>query len=284
MGLQSIKVSVVVLSYNSSSTILETLDSIFNQSYKDIELIISDDCSKDNSVELANRWASEHRSRFSNVIVLANKQNLGTCNNINKSIIPATGEWIKSIAADDLLKPEAISSYVEYVLNNPTCEFVLCRIEPFSNSEMDLSYYEKYYDLYFQLGKEPLYAQKQRIIKECIFPGPGYFIKREMLNRIGCFDEDYRLMEEWPFCFKVLMNDIRIWTIDEKLIRYRVSNTSVSHSSKLSPVAVTLFNDYRRFFYKKRLALLIKSGNFKVLFNQMLHIEYRMLKNRFHIE
>lgn len=63
-------VSVSIITYNSSSTILETLDSIYSQSYQNIELIVSDDCSTDNTVEICKKWIDEHKDRFVRVELL----------------------------------------------------------------------------------------------------------------------------------------------------------------------------------------------------------------------
>ena len=57
-------VTVVVVTYNSSKYVLETLDSIFEQTYKNIELIITDDGSSDNTVELCREWLTHYGDRF----------------------------------------------------------------------------------------------------------------------------------------------------------------------------------------------------------------------------
>lgn len=57
-------VSVAVVTYNSSKTVLETLDSIYNQTYPNLELIVSDDCSPDNTVEICREWIAGHSRRF----------------------------------------------------------------------------------------------------------------------------------------------------------------------------------------------------------------------------
>lgn len=82
----NILVSCTVLSYNSAKTILETLESIKAQTYQNIELIVSDDCSKDNTVELCRQWIAVNKNRFVRVVLLTVKENTGVCANGNRAI------------------------------------------------------------------------------------------------------------------------------------------------------------------------------------------------------
>ena len=72
-------VSVPVLTYNAESFIEETLESIFNQTYQTIELIISDDCSKDNTVQIVEKWCAQPRviARFTDIKIITVPKNTG---------------------------------------------------------------------------------------------------------------------------------------------------------------------------------------------------------------
>ena len=96
-------VSIGIITYNSEKTILETLNSAYNQTYKNIELIISDDFSHDNTVNICKEWISEHSSRFVNCFVLTSTQNTGTSANCNRLINYCSGEYLKILAGDDIL-------------------------------------------------------------------------------------------------------------------------------------------------------------------------------------
>lgn len=93
-------ISVAVITYNSSKTVIETLDSIYHQTYgaENIELIISDDASIDNTVAVIDDWLTLHESSFNKVIFFKNEVNGGVSKNINLAWTASTSEWIKTIA------------------------------------------------------------------------------------------------------------------------------------------------------------------------------------------
>ena len=128
-------VSVRVITYNSSKTVIETLDSIYNQTYPNIELIISDDCSKDNTVELCREWVKLHKERFACIQILTVEKNTGVTINIDRSEKACHGEWVKGIAGDDLLLPNCIETYVEYIKRNPRTIYVFCKTIVFGTSQ-----------------------------------------------------------------------------------------------------------------------------------------------------
>lgn len=81
MSLQPL-ISVVVITYNSSNTIIETLESISRQSYPNIELIISDDCSKDDTVNKAQNWINSNGVKG---LVITAVKNEGIPANVNSA-------------------------------------------------------------------------------------------------------------------------------------------------------------------------------------------------------
>ncbi len=105
-------VSVVIITYNSSEFIMECLDSIAVQTYDNIELIISDDCSTDNTIALCKTWLSKYQGRFVNTELLEITENTGITKNINRGCKLAKGEWIKPLAGDDLLLPICIEKNI----------------------------------------------------------------------------------------------------------------------------------------------------------------------------
>ena len=115
-------VSVLIPAYNHKDYIQETIRSIISQTYKNIELIVIDDGSKDTTWKKINELKEECENRFTKVF-FKTKPNGGTCETLNMLLEEAKGEYIYIIASDDIAKPQAIEKEVVFLENNP--EYVL---------------------------------------------------------------------------------------------------------------------------------------------------------------
>lgn len=98
------KISVCVPTYNGSQFLRECLDSILAQTFSNFELLIVDDRSSDNTVEIAEEYAAKD----SRINVMINPQNLGLVGNWNRCLEITKGEWIKFVFQDDLLAPDCL--------------------------------------------------------------------------------------------------------------------------------------------------------------------------------
>ena len=129
-------VSVVVISYNASKSIIETLDSIKSQTYSPLELIIADDCSKDDTAIKCKDWLTVNQGRFVRSKLIVNEENKGISANFNIGIQASTGEWIK-IFGDDILLPDAIEKNVAFAIEKD-CDIVFSRMNHFSEEEVQV--------------------------------------------------------------------------------------------------------------------------------------------------
>ena len=219
-------VSVRVITYNSSRTVIETLDSIKNQTYQNIELIISDDCSPDNTVEVCEAWLEANKSRFARTELITVTQNTGTAANINRAIRACHGEYIKGIAGDDILEPECISININNIGD------ALMAIS-------DLVYFDGDRILPAPFDSKILYALTHLPRKERVklysrtlafFNPPTQFSSKKLTESIGVFDENSTVLEDIPFYFKVFDSDCKLTYIQKTTVRYRSSG--ISHDPK----------------------------------------------------
>lgn len=225
-------VSVVVITYNSAPYIIETLESIKQQTYNNIELVISDDCSADDTVKLCKEWLLGNSNRFiNNRIVVANK-NQGVSGNCNQGVKNSHGEWIKVIAGDDQILPNGIQNYVDFANDNACVNIIYGDLELFGANQEIL---DKLSNSYQALSEKYALSQKKQLLSYLIFPfiaGPGIFYKRELGEKVGWYDEKYPMCEEDPFYTRVLLSGERFYRVPKLCVRYRISNTSLSRSSK----------------------------------------------------
>jgi glycosyltransferase involved in cell wall biosynthesis len=106
-GKGSPKFSILIPTYNREEYLVESLDSALKQTYKDYEIIISDNCSTDNTVELLKKYTRTHK----NIKFYSQKKNLGTVRNIKFLINKAKGDYSLFLFDDDLLDKEALHEF-----------------------------------------------------------------------------------------------------------------------------------------------------------------------------
>ena len=102
-------VTVICLCYNHANFVIEALESVLNQTHPNVELIIADDFSTDNSVEVIKNWLVQHPE----IPFLVNKENLGNTKTFNKCLKLAKGDYIIDLASDDFLKTDCIVNQLE---------------------------------------------------------------------------------------------------------------------------------------------------------------------------
>lgn len=117
-------VSVILPAYNHEKYVQATIQSVVNQTYQNIELIVVDDGSKDLTWQKIQEMKPACEERFTNVI-FQTKENEGTCVTLNKLISLSNGEYIYLIASDDIAKPQAIEKEVSFLIDNPDYALVV---------------------------------------------------------------------------------------------------------------------------------------------------------------
>ena len=110
-------VSVVIPCFNHENFVQQTIQSVIDQDYKNIELIIIDDGSKDSSVEKIKSLVSVCVNRFDKFYFI-HRINKGLCETLNEAIEICSGEYLCCIASDDIILNDKISYQVKYLENN----------------------------------------------------------------------------------------------------------------------------------------------------------------------
>ena len=106
-------VSIIMPSYNTASYIDESIQSVFNQSYKDWELLIVDDCSTDNTDEVVKLYLDDPRIKY-----LKNEKNSGAAVSRNKALREAKGKWIAFLDSDDLWMSDKLEKQIKFMEEN----------------------------------------------------------------------------------------------------------------------------------------------------------------------
>lgn len=227
-------VSVVVVSYNAEETVLETLDSVLSQAYHNIELVLSDDCSKDKTVEVAQKWIDEHSASFNGgAHLLTAEKNQGVCANFNKAIRFAKGEWIKIIAADDILFPNCCDDYVNYVISHPKAHFISSfesvYIETFAEGHCIIKK-QAVKDLsFFDLNSG---EQLKKMAYQIYSTAPTMFFSKKLFDNVGGFNEKYSY-EDHPFYVNLLEHGYKMFFMPKITAGYRRHDSIFNSTEKL---------------------------------------------------
>lgn len=106
-------VSIIMPSYNTASYISDSINSVINQTYKNWELIIVDDCSNDNTDEIVNKVLKDKRIKY-----FKNRKNSGAAISRNRALREAKGKWISFLDSDDLWIPEKLEKQISFMKEN----------------------------------------------------------------------------------------------------------------------------------------------------------------------
>lgn len=217
-------VSVCIIAYNSEAYIVEALDSVAKQTYQNIELIISDDCSHDGTVEICRQWLSHNIQRFVRAEIITVEKNTGVSANCNRAIKKSQGKWIKYLAGDDRLLPNCITDNVEYTINNPSTDLLFSdmRTIGMDSTEREIISSRIFFE---KLTKSEF---KRRFFYQNFLPAPSNFMSRIIYDRVGGFDESIPFMEDKPFFLRILFKDGVISYMNKITVCYRRHPQSLS--------------------------------------------------------
>lgn len=219
-------VSIIVITYNSSKYVLETLESAKAQTYRNIELILSDDCSTDNTLEICRKWLGNNKTRFTRVDSISFSENTGIPANCNRGLKSAQGEWVKFIAGDDILKQNCIEDLLTFSISKQA-SISTSALEEFCDDKLPnrlnyLGYLEQ-----IKFFKKPHKNQFKAYVRNPLFlNSPALFISKEVYEKIGGYDESLRMLEDQPFLIKALKAGFFIHYLDKETVKYRTSHKS----------------------------------------------------------
>lgn len=230
-------VSIIVATYNCTHYVEATLDSVFRQTYQDIELIVTDDCSKDDSVDVAKRWIETHKDRFLRTVQTKTTHNSGVTANYNAGLKEAQGDWIKCLDGDDMLLDEAIETYVKYCNDKPEFSAWYANERLFDDKGN-----------YGDINKTTLSASKarrqmisllnNRLLGICTATN---FIHRETFVHQGGFDSRYPMYQDGSPFLQTLAEGKSVGVIDKVLLMKRENPDSLMHTA--NPIMIANIRD-----------------------------------------
>lgn len=205
-------ISVIVPAYNAERTILDTIRSVQQQTFRDLELIVVDDGSTDRTLELVERVA-EPRLR------VVSQPNAGVSAARNRGIALAAGACLTFLDADDLWMPEKLER-----------QWAALEAHPGAGVAYSWTYFidEDGRLLYAQ---DPVFYEgdvlKELLVRNFIASGSNVLVRREAIEASGGFDPDLNFSADWEFCVRLAARSPFV-VVPEYHILYRQSSSSMS--------------------------------------------------------
>ena len=203
------KVSIVLPTYNGEKFIRDSIGSILNQTYQNWELIIVNDCSNDNTLNIINDYVQKD----GRIKVISNEQNLKLPASLNVGFSQAQGEYYTWTSDDNIYKPTAIEAMTKYLDNNADCDLVSFN---FDFVDEDLSFKNEFYK-----NRTTLQLTQHCNIGAC------FMYRKEIVEKVGKYDEDTFCAEDYDYWCRVAIKG-NIHYVDENLYTYRMNPQSLT--------------------------------------------------------
>ena len=226
------KISLITVTFNSGGTLRDTIQSVLSQTYYDIEYIIVDGHSQDNTVDIIK----EYEPLFDGRLKWISEKDQGLYDAMNKGFQMATGDMVGIINSDDLL---AEATAIEKV------------IDCFEgHKDIDCVYADLYYVSQYDTSKIVRHwiTGKQRSFSKGWHPAhPTFYVKREIYSKYGLFDLDFKFAADFELMLRFVEKEhIRLFYLPEPLVRMRLGGTTSKNLTNIRKGNIECLNAFRK--------------------------------------
>lgn len=283
-------ISVITVTYNSSGFIIENLESIFNQTWKDIELIITDDYSSDDTVDICHQWINKKGRRFIRTEIIVSDANTGVSGNANRGLQAANGKWVKFIGGDDALLPDSLTSNMRFIANRPEIKVLFSRVNNYYEVFEPDNYLgespagEIKKDSILSLDRTAESQYRMLLLSDRIHFTPSAVMHRDTLNSVGGFDERFTLLEDYPLWLNFTRNGHKLFFMDKVTVNYRRHSQAINNTGKPFLINPNYYRSefFRRLYTYPYLPPVIRSEQkFRWIVSQIFKIDLLNRPNRF---
>jgi len=209
-------ISIITACYNSEPTIDDTIESVLNQTYTNIEYILIDGNSNDNTVNIIKSYEKGFKKKGIIYKWISERDN-GIYDAINKGIDLANGELIGIIGSDDWYEKNAIEEIVKsYIKERP--DYIHGNMNIYSKDR--------------QLIKTVRPKSKNLMIKRMAFFHPSSFITKRVYDELKGYSLDYDICSDYDFILKIIKGDYTIKYIDQVIANFSVGGISTTSVNK----------------------------------------------------
>ncbi|HEX2854044.1 MAG TPA: glycosyltransferase [Opitutaceae bacterium] len=217
-------VTVFVACYNHARFVVQALESVRMQGYPNVQLIVADDCSKDDSVRVIRAWLDAH---WPEALFLVHAENRGVCRTFNEIIGHAKGKYVAGFSADDVWLPERLRAQVEFMESQPEDVGVLYG-DAYQIDENGARLPLRFNAAHRNLPVLPDGWVFDTLIEENFVPAMTTLVRRRCYEVVGGYDESLAF-EDWDMWLRMSRSfQFRVWP--HLSAEYRILSTSMTRS------------------------------------------------------
>jgi alpha-1,3-rhamnosyltransferase len=213
-------VSVVIPCYNHVRYVRECIMSVINQDFKNIELIIIDDGSRDASIQVIEEMRGVCKARFTRFEFI-HRENRGLCNTLNQALEWCEGEYYAALASDDIWLPFKLKAQVEYLETHPEVVAVFGGI----------TLIDEHGSILRKVEKPGSFGFKDIFLNHYFLPAPTALIRRTELQEIG-YDPLIKI-EDWNMWLKLAKPHRQLVSLKESVTLYRQHQHNISGDAEM---------------------------------------------------
>ncbi len=219
MNIHKPLVSFLIAVFNGQDKIVFTINSALNQKYKNIEIVVVDDCSTDKTLEILERLSKPHKKK---IFIISNKQNLGLTKSLNVGIKACSGKYIARLDCGDYSYPNRIDMQLQIFLKNPKVKLV--------GSSANVINVDGYFSMI---------AMDNNNLSNCLMINPfahstAMFDKNSVI-KLGCYNEKFDTSQDFELWMRFYKN-YQIRTIREPLVDWIWCSYGISQRKKLRQI------------------------------------------------
>jgi len=220
------KVSIIMPVYNREEYLEEAIKSILGQSYSNFELIIVDDGSIDNSLNIAKEMSNQDER----ITVISLEENKGCAVARNEGLKRVRGSFITQFDSDDVMLPDAIKSRVEFLNSNSEVDLVFGKIHKFIDEEgnpIENDYFEEVKQFYTRKKDYSFYEKAKKLELWVPVANQTVMFRRNLLFRVGYYEESLLVGSDKDFFFRIFRRADPAY-VPEPIILYRLHESNLS--------------------------------------------------------
>lgn len=221
-------ISIIIPTFNRGNLIERAIDSVLNQSYTDIEIIVVDDCSTDDTSYVMKKYVNNAKVKYIRL-----EHNSGACHARNVGISNSSGKLIAFLDSDDEWSIDKLLKQHKY-MQQKNAKVVVCNYFYEKNEKCKIAIKKK----------QDVITYNQLLYENCITTG-AILIEKDLIENVGMFDESMPRYQDWELVLRIAKKE-KIYFYDEPLLTLHFQKQSISNSTSKEKKFLALEKIYQK--------------------------------------